>query len=177
MVTPEDLLNSRSDRKCKTCVRLVKMFRKRKILKMVVAMMMMVVSVVSCVKDDEPVNTTIRKVYPVEGRYTGSFFMDNDSLNLHWKFNNRMIICAVNGEELLIETMRSTAKAWTGASGYNYETFWIHGQTACGQTYVAEMRGTGVVTDGSIDEKGWFKMVLAGKFIPGNWRSVMEMEK
>lgn len=176
MVTPEDLLNSTSDRKCKTCVRLVKMFRKRKVLKMVVAMML-IVSIIGCVKDDEPVSTTVRKVYPVEGRYTGSFFMDNDTIGLHWKFENVLVVCAVDGEQVLIENMKTTAKAWMGAESYYYDPFWLHGQTPCGQAFIAQFRGTGKYGEGWITEVGWFKMVLSGEPIRGNWRSEMVKEE
>lgn len=145
--------------------------------KKVLMIIFLMVSVCSCQKDEEPEFTTVRKVYPVEGRYTGYFYMDNDTINLHWKFKNVLVVCAVNGEELLIENCKTTAKAWMGTGEYHYDVFWVHRQTPCGQDFVAEMRGTGVVSDSVIREQGWFRMAFGGEFIRGNWRTEMKKNK
>jgi len=139
--------------------------------------LILIITLTSCSKDEEPEFTTVKKLYPVEGRYTGTFYMDNDTINLHWKYDNQLSICAINGEELLMENMNTTAKAWMGTGEYSYEPFWKHGKTPCGQVMVAQFFGTGTLTEDGIKESGWFKMTLSGKPIRGTWKSVMTKDK
>jgi hypothetical protein len=141
-----------------------------------VVAVLIVCLLLACAKEEQPEYTTLWKVYPIEGRYTGTFYMDNDTIGFHWKFDNSLVISAVNAEEILMENMGIEAKAYVNYSTYQYDPFWMLRKTPCGQNFVAQFFGSGSFGDGWVNENGWFKMSLGGKAIRGNWKSEMVKE-
>lgn len=124
-----------------------------------------------CEKEPEPTYTTVRKMFPMEGIYKGSYTIKCDSLGINTTVKNHVImISSFSGELLSINSFTSATAFSSGPDEYHIDKmFWID-KNDCGTKEIAySFHGTGKVNGTNLTENGIVIMLYNGRKYQGDW--------
>lgn len=101
----------------------------------------MLVLCCSCEKED-PQFENYKKAYLIEGHYSGLLQLDCDTLGIHKRQQTAICVTAVDGEQISVQLLRTTATAYRTGDGFFFAPFYYVGTTDCGMNLQAVYHGS-----------------------------------